>query len=175
MRSTEGAAGGRTGAGTAGSAETMGARTCLPPARAGRAAFRVSVLVGAALALASCSSGSGSSTSGTKPATTTTPATATTIPFDLSKNARQDVSTTGACAHAGSTWVLSGRVRNSSTTARPYQIVVDFVSQPGDTVLDTRIVQTATVAPGATADWSATSTPGLAGVACLVRQVQAPA
>jgi hypothetical protein len=66
-------------------------------------------------------------------------------------------------------------VKNSATTARTYQIVVDFVTQPGDTVLGTKIVTTASVNPGATQAWSATSTPGLTHVACVVRQVQAPA
>ena len=72
-------------------------------------------------------------------------------------------------------WVLSGLVKNSASTARDYQIVVDFVTQPGDTVLDTKIINTTSVNPGATLAWSTRSAPGLAHVACVIRQVQAPA
>jgi hypothetical protein len=107
-------------------------------------------------------------------ATTTSVTTATTIPFVVAKNARQDV-TTGTCTEVGGDWVLNGVVKNSATTARTYQIVVDFVDQPGDTVLDTRIVTTASVKPAASLTWSAKSTPGLKNVACVIRQVQAPA
>jgi hypothetical protein len=135
---------------------------------------------GSALLLAACSShstpGLASPTSTTNAtATTTSTTTATTIPFVAAKNARQDVSTTGACTQVGGNWVLKGVVRNSATTARTYQIVVDFVTQPGDTVLDTQIVTTASVKPAAGLTWSAKSTPGLTNVACVIRQVQAPA
>ncbi len=133
------------------------------------------VLVGTTLSLAGCSSGPSSSPTTKPPTASTATNTATTIPFSLSKNARQDVSTTGSCAEVGGAWVLNGQVRNSARAPRDYQIVVDFVSQPGDTVLDTKIVQTATVGVGDTAGWTATSSPDLAHVACLVRQVQAPA
>jgi hypothetical protein len=134
---------------------------------------------GSALLLAACSShstpGSASATSTTTTTpTTTSTTTATTIPYVAAKNARQDVST-GTCTLSGGDWVLSGVVKNSATTARTYQIVVDFVSQPGDTVLDTQIVTTASVKPAASLSWSAKSTPGLKNVACVIRQVQAPA
>jgi len=131
--------------------------------------------------LAACSS-NGSATSVSTSTTAPTPTTvvpqstvATTIPFDMAKNARQDVTTTRSCTEVKGLWVLSGVVKNSATSARTYQIVVDFVTQPGDTVLGTKIVTTASVNPGATQAWSATSTPGLTHVACVIRQVQAPA
>jgi hypothetical protein len=131
----------------------------------------------AAALLAGCSS------SGTGATTTTAPSPATggtsstvvtTIPFTMAKNARQDV-TTGSCQEAGGAWVLNGTVKNSAKTARNYQIVVDFVDPTGNTVLFTRIVTTPSIRPGASATWSATSISGLSGVACVIRQVQAPA
>jgi hypothetical protein len=105
-----------------------------------------------------------------------TPATiATTIPFSLAKNARQDVTTPSPCRDTTGGWVLSGTIRNSAKTARSYQIVVDFVTSAGNTVLDTKVINTAKVSPGTDLAWSATSTPGLTHVACVIRQVQAPA
>jgi hypothetical protein len=129
--------------------------------------------------LAGCSSnGSAGSVTTTSTAPTTTgvpsPTVATTIPFSIAKNARQDV-TSGVCNEVGGMWVLAGMVKNSAKVARTYQIVVDFVTQPGDTVLDTTIVTTASVKPGASLAWSTKSAPGLPQVACVIRQVQAPA
>ena len=142
-------------------------------------------LFGVALFLAACSSNGSvsptpTSTSSSATATTSTTVAAsstvaTTIPFVMARNARRDVTTTGSCREVKGQWVLSGVVKNSATTARTYQIVVDFVTQPGDTVLDTKIVTTPSVSPGAIRVWSATSTTGLTHVACVIRQVQAPA
>lgn len=99
----------------------------------------------------------------------------TTIPFSLAKNARHDVTTNRPCVETDGRWVLNGTITNFGKMLRTYQIVVDFVSQPGDTVLDTKIVTTPSVDPGAKLAWSATSTSGLTGAACVIRQVQAPA
>ena len=115
--------------------------------------------------------------SGVKGTTTTTNALSgvTTIPYSPAKNARQDVTTSGPCTSTGASWILSGTVKNSSRSARTYQIVVDFVTQPGFTVLDTKIVTTASVGPGASLPWDATGAAGHKNVACVIRQVQAPA
>jgi hypothetical protein len=130
----------------------------------------------AALFLAGCSSnGSANPSSLTSEPTSTTVSIGTTIPFSMAKNARQDVTTSGPCAAVGGIWVLSGTVKNSAKTARTYQIVVDFVTQPGNTVLDTKIINTTSVGSGASLAWSAKSVPGLTHVACVIRQVQAPA
>ena len=142
-------------------------------------------LFGVALFLAACSSNGSVSPTSTSPSSSVAAPTssrvavsstvATTIPFVMARNARGDVTTTGSCHQGKGEWVLGGVVKNSATTARTYQIVVDFVTQPGDTVLDTKIVTTPSVNPGAIRVWSATSTPGLTHVACVIRQVQAPA
>jgi hypothetical protein len=126
----------------------------------------------AALLLAACSStGKATGTTTSAPAPS---GVGTTLAFSLARNARQDV-TTGSCIKTGGTWNLTGTVENSAPKARNYQIVVDFVDPSGNTVLDTKIVTTATVKHGARVPWSARSTPGLADVACVIRQVQAPA
>jgi hypothetical protein len=109
------------------------------------------------------------------PTTTTTqpgPVPTTTIPYAASKNARADVTTDGACAKAGGAWVLQGAVRNSATFARSYQIVVDYVTVPGNTVIDTRIVTVPTLNPAASTTWSSSGAHGSAHVACIIRQVQ---
>ena len=140
---------------------------------------RINVSAAVALVLvAGCTSaGTGrSSTSSTERTTTTAPQStiATTIPFSITKNARQDV-TAGSCRTIGNVWVLSGTLKNSSTKSRTYQIVVDFVDQTGNTVLDTKVITTPSLRPGAESTWSARSTAGLSNVACVIRQVQAPA
>jgi len=95
-----------------------------------------------------------------------------TVPFELAHNARSAVRTTG-CAPSGGAWVLTGTVKNATAKATGFQIVVDFVTQPGGTVLATRVVNVAPVSVGATARWTASGAQGhTAGVGCIVRQAQ---
>jgi hypothetical protein len=54
------------------------------------------------------------------------------------------------------TWVLQGTVRNWPPKARSVQIVVGFVTQPGSTVLSSRVVDIAGFGPRASAHWSVT-------------------
>jgi hypothetical protein len=134
-------------------------------------------LTTAAMSLvAGCSSNGSTPPSTTSTTTTVPPATiATTIPFSITKNARQDVTTPSPCRQTNGLWVLSGTIKNSAQAARTYQIVVDFVSRTGNTVLDTKVITTNPVPAGSSLPWSAKSTPGLTNVACVIRQVQAPA
>lgn len=140
----------------------------------------MAMLVGILL-LAGCSanttSSSTSATRSTSGPTTTTRSLpgVTTIPYSPAKNARRDVTTSGPCRMTGTSWEFAGSVTNSSSSARSYQIVVDFVTQPGDTVLDTTIVTTASVRPGGSLPWTTTGAAGQKDVACVIRQVQAPA
>lgn len=118
---------------------------------------------------------SGGSTSGSFQTTTTihVPG-ATTIPYNAALNARQDV-TLGVCTNAFGTWTGTGTVHNSSGNARDYQIVVDYITQPGDTVQSTQIVTTPTVQPGATINWKTSGSAPDPHTICVIRQVQAPA
>lgn len=121
------------------------------------------------------SSSSGSATTAASPGSSTTnsvPGSTTTIPYDPSKNARQDVTTTGPCDQVRGSWVLHGSVKNPTSSAHSYEIVVDFVTQPGDTVLDTKIVDTASIQPGHVAAWHTTGAAGQTNVACIIRQAQ---
>jgi hypothetical protein len=133
-------------------------------------------LAGAAIActlLAGCSSNSPSAvttTSAPSHATSSLPGT-TTIPYSAKLNARTDVSTS-SCNQVNGAWVMKGSVTNSAKKNRNYQIVVDFVTNPGNTVMDTQIINVRDVAPKATKSWTATGAQGKDHLGCVVRQVQ---
>ena len=95
-------------------------------------------------------------------------------PLRPGQERRKDVTTT-VRVEFGGLWVLNGEIKNSASVARTYQIVVDYVTDPGDTVLDTQILNTKSVKPGASLAWVTKSEPGLTHVSCVIRQVQAPA
>jgi len=103
--------------------------------------------------------------------TTTGPTVPTTIPFDIKHNARADV-VPGACVPSGGRLTMSGSVMNSSQVTRRYQIVVDFTSVPGNTVLDTKIVNIASLASQQKIQWSATSNVGISNANCVIRFAQ---
>jgi hypothetical protein len=97
--------------------------------------------------------------------------TGVTVPLDANKNARADVKT-GTCAPESGTWVLNGTVKNPTSKPATFQIVVDFVTQKGFTVLSSSVVNVPNVAPGDTTSWSAKGAAGQSGVECLIRQAQ---
>ena len=131
-----------------------------------RVAARVCVLlVGCTFGLTACSS-SGATPKSTKPLSP-----GATVPFNLAHNVRSAVTTTGCTQNAG-TWVLTGTVKNTTHRSTAYQIVVDFVTQPGGTVISTSLVNVPTVGASKSATWSATGARGHKHVACIVRQAQ---
>lgn len=95
------------------------------------------------------------------------------VHYDPKKNARSALTTVGPCTQSGEDWVLRGNVTNTAQTARSYQIVIDYVTVPGDTVIATRIVDTSSVKPGATTTWAASAKTAEQHTGCFVRQVQA--
>jgi len=126
---------------------------------------------------AGCSSGGApAAKSPSSNSTTTTSATSsgqTTIPYDASKNARADVTVSGPCLHEPNTdWVLHGTVANRTAKTTGFTIVVDFVTQPGNTVLDTQVVKVDSVAPHQSSTWGAAWPNSAASVACVIRQAQ---
>ena len=123
--------------------------------------------------LAACSSSSSPSTTTAPPQHTGTSVVApgATVPFHLSHNARADL-VLAACTQSGGQWVLKGTVTNRASTSKSFQIVVDFVTSPGSTVLSTTVVNVSNVAPASTAHWSASGARGKTGVACIIRQAQ---
>ena len=76
--------------------------------------------------------------------TTTALSGPTTIPFSMKHNAFQDA-TQGSCTHSSGEYHLAGTIRNSATTTRRYQVVVVFVTVPGNTVEDTQVVNLSSV------------------------------
>ncbi len=122
------------------------------------------------------SSGGGQGAGGSTGTTTgssvsTTVPQGTTIPYNPLLNARQDVTIVSPCTQSSGSWLAHGTVHNSSSKARGYQIVVDFVDH-SDTVLDTKIVTVPTVAPNASTTWQTVGAPGQSSVSCVIRQVQ---
>ena len=67
---------------------------------------------------------------------------------------------------------LHGTVRNPGPTAKRYQIVVDYVSQPGSTVLATTVLNVSSVPPKSSTGWTAVGAKGKSGVACVLRLAQ---
>ena len=131
-----------------------------------------------AVAGAGCSTNKASpSANGTKTSTTAVPPSskpgATTIPYNASKNARADVTVSGTCLHEpNGAWVLSGTVNNTTAKKAGFTIVVDYVTQPGGTVLDTKIVKVPAVAPNKSAPWGVAWVNSGADIGCVVRQAQ---
>jgi hypothetical protein len=131
-------------------------------------------------AIAACALLAGCSTS-TKGSTTTSSTSAFTptsvlspggtVPFSQSKNARPDIQA-GVCTDVGGTWVLRGTATNHGSNATGYQLVVDFVTKPGSTVLATVVVNVPTVQPGKTTNWSVAGAKGETNVACVLRLAQ---
>jgi hypothetical protein len=139
-------------------------------------------LIGAALSvvLAACGGSHPSPATDKTTTTTTSKSTATTVPganlsptFDPLRNAHKDVALLGACTQNSSgAWVLKGTIVNPGPKSIGFQIVVDFVTQPGSTVLDTQIVNVPPVRPAKTVPWQASWTYSGKNVACVVRQAQ---
>jgi hypothetical protein len=137
-----------------------------------RSAF-VGVIGVVCLAAAGCSSNHGAPSAQGKTTTTAPASGVTTIPYSASKNARADVSINGTCFHEpNNSWVLSGLVDNTTTKKTGFTIVVDYVTQPGGTVLETKIVKVAPVAPKKTATWGTAWVHSGADIGCVVRQAQ---
>jgi hypothetical protein len=148
----------------------------------GRITSRTVLLAVASLVLAACASphsttsaGTSSTTSirGAAHASTPVPG-ATEVPYNKYKNARLDVSVLGACTRqANGAWILRGTVINPDpVNPTGFSIVVDFVHEPGGTVLDTVIVRVPPVEPKNTATWHASWSYAGSGLTCLVRQAQ---
>jgi len=95
-----------------------------------------------------------------------------TVPFKQADNARSEVEV-GSCTEVSGAWRLSGSVHNAAKHARSFQLVVDFVTKPGSTVLATSVVSISGVGAGATAPWSVSGATGASNVGCLLRQAQA--
>ena len=129
-----------------------------------------------ALALGGCSSGSGSSGAGSasKEASGSSDGATTSVsvpPYNASRNARGDVSSGHCTGNRTAGYFLQGMVRNSATSSRTYSIVVDFITNPGDTVMATRIVNVGPLVPNKSANWSTPAAgEGRANLNCVIRQ-----
>jgi hypothetical protein len=132
------------------------------------------------LVLAACGSPHSTTSAGT---TTTaaaqdTPVTTvpggTYVPYNKYKNARLDVGLDGPCTqNAKGVWVVKGIAHNPAPTAPTgFAIVIDFVHDPGGTVLETQIVQVPPVQPKQTVPWQASWAYSGSGVSCVIRQAQ---
>jgi hypothetical protein len=93
------------------------------------------------------------------------------VPFKLANNARADVHA-GTCKKVSGTWEMTGIMRNPSSATKSFQIVVDFVTVKGDTVISTAEVNIAHLARSSSVDWTATGAKGKSDIACVIRQAQ---
>jgi hypothetical protein len=93
------------------------------------------------------------------------------VPFNQTDNARADVATS-VCTDTAQGWALHGTVKNSAAVTKTFQIVVDFLSQPGSTVLATTVLTIGGVPPGRVRAWTALGAKGRSDVACVVRLAQ---
>lgn len=135
-----------------------------------RAATTAGLALALAGGLAACSTGGSA-----RPAAAAGPSVPVAVPsYDPAKGACADA-TPGTCGpdKAGG-WTLAGAVRNSAKNKRSYSIVVDFVTDKGSTVVDTRVVKVPDVEPGASAPWSVAGAAGKGedALRCVLRDVQ---
>jgi len=114
-------------------------------------------------------------TSTTSPilSTTSTLPQGTTIPYSVTNNARRDVSAVQPCTKSADLWYFHGTVRNSRKTALKYQLIVDFVTLSGGTVLDEKIINISHVAPAATKSWATSGAPHQVNVGCVLVSARA--
>jgi hypothetical protein len=106
-------------------------------------------------------------------ATATTVPGATKVPFNYYNNAHLDITQNRPCTHAPEgSWVLKGTVINPAPAPTGFSIVVDFVHEPGSTVLDTQIVNVPPVVPKHTVSWTASWKYSGGSVSCVVRQAE---
>jgi hypothetical protein len=93
----------------------------------------------------------------------------TTAGHTPSGDATHDVAIT-SCTRVGAYWLLDGSVRNHSTTAHRYKIVVGFDVPPGRTTVDTREIDTGVIAPGASTTWGASGAKDHSNVSCVIKE-----
>jgi hypothetical protein len=129
-------------------------------------------LVECSTCLAACSSTGSSATTTSPSPRTSVIAPSVSVPFDPAENARAEVKFT-ACAPTAGAWAVTGTVTNKGTGAKTFELVVDFASVPGYTILSSAVVTVPDVAEHATVHWSARGARGAPHVACLLRQAQA--
>ena len=137
----------------------------------------VTLIVGCSALLASCSSSGSSAHPTTGTPSASSPRTSViepggTVPFKPADNARSEVQA-GICTQVSGAWKFSGSVHNATKHAKNFQLVVDFVTKPGSTVLTTSVVSIPAVGAGATTQWSVSGAAGKSNVACVLRQAQA--
>ncbi|WP_232425145.1 hypothetical protein [Pseudofrankia inefficax] len=93
--------------------------------------------------------------------------------YDPTKGARSDAVPGDCDRDDKGEWKFAGVVNNRSKNERTYSIVVDFVLDKGNTVVDTKVVKVPGVGAGHTADWT---TIGASGnddtLRCVIRNVQ---
>jgi hypothetical protein len=93
--------------------------------------------------------------------------------YDPSRGVRPDAVPGDCDRDDKGEWKFAGTVNNHSTDKRDYSIVVDFVRDEGNTVVDTKVVKVPGVDAGKTADWSTLGGSGNDDdLRCVIRNVQ---
>lgn len=140
-------------------------------ARAAARSLVLLVVSGTALLLAGCSSSPSSTGASTAAPPTSIASPGASVPVIPADNARAEV-TPRVCADTANGWVLRGTVKNPGPGSKRFQIVVDYVSRVGSTVLATTVLNLPSVPARGTASWSAVGAKGKSNVNCVVRLAQ---
>jgi hypothetical protein len=111
--------------------------------------------------------------SGSNSASTVSTEPTTVIPYSPGANAREDVFSDLPCTSSNGAWTLSGTITNSKNVSRTYQLVVDFVTSTGGTVLFERVQTFPSVTPGQKINWHSSWQSNATSVACVLVSARA--
>ena len=136
--------------------------------------FRTTLAIAAASALTVAATACGGHSAAPASAPASTDGSQSAVPvFHADHNARKAVTVRSCLAHPAGSWTMAGSVSNQSGSTGKYTLVVDFVTVPGNTVVDTSVVHLNDVAPGASAHWQAEGGRANQRLACVLRYAQA--
>jgi hypothetical protein len=92
--------------------------------------------------------------------------------FHADRNARAAVTVHACRIEPSGSWSMSGSIVNRHAVPAGYTLVVDFVTIPGSTVVDTSVIRVRDIQPGRIARWSTSGGGGNRRLACVLRYAQ---
>jgi hypothetical protein len=132
----------------------------------------VAIVIVGLLAFGGTTNAPTSTSSTTGPSNTTSTTTAIVPAYSIKRNARTAV-TTSSCVHGANQWTFSGSIRNASSSAKRYAVVIDFVRTATAAVVDTKVITVARLGAGRAHPWTVSGASGYSGLDCVVRFAEA--